>query len=185
VQHASHQLRTPLAGLLMHLEHDPPEVAAAIERAHHLETTITDLVALRAITGTGHCDPALVAAAAVARWDTPRRRVVLRSDDPGEVAITAPALRQSLDILIDNALRHGDGQVGVTVEPYGDAIVVEVADQGAGFAPDAVPGTGLNLATGIVQRAGGSLLIRRRAPGARVALLLRASPTATTDPPAD
>jgi two-component sensor histidine kinase len=62
--------------------------------------------------------------------------------------------------------------VTVTVEPHGDAVVVEVADQGRGFPDDAVPGTGLKLATRIVERAGGTLLLRRRAPAARVALLL-------------
>ena len=65
----------------------------------------------------------------------------------------------------------------MTVEPYGETVVVEVADQGPGFAEGARPGTGLQLATGIVERAGGSLLIRRRAPKARMALLLpRLSP---------
>jgi hypothetical protein len=55
-------------------------------------------------------------------------------------------------------------------------VIVEVADQGGGFATGAVPGTGLNLVTGIAERAGGSLLIRRRAPQARVALLLPGAP---------
>jgi signal transduction histidine kinase len=99
---------------------------------------------------------------------------VLRSDSDSPVAISGPALRQSLDVLIDNALRHGRGAVTVTVEPYGDAVLIEVADEGDGFPGETSFGTGLRLATGIVERAGGSLLIRRRSPHPRVALLVPA-----------
>jgi signal transduction histidine kinase len=96
----------------------------------------------------------------------------LRIDNSDNVALTGPALRQSLDVLLDNALRHGRGAVTVTVEPFGDSVLVEVADQGPGFARGAQPGTGMRLASGIVERAGGSLLIRGREPHTRVALLL-------------
>jgi signal transduction histidine kinase len=174
VQHASHQLRTPLAALMIHLEHQPPDVPAALERARHLETTITDLLALRAMSGTDCCDPVSVAAEAVSRWSAREHLVQLRADYAGQVAIAASALRQSLDVLIDNAIRHGAGPVTVTVEPCGDAVMLEVADRGPGFAPGAGPGTGLSLVTSILQRAGGSFLIRRRAPQARVGLLLPA-----------
>jgi signal transduction histidine kinase len=172
IRHASHQLRTPLAGLIVHLEKQPPDIPSALDRARHLESTIADLVALRAVTGAGHCDPVQVASGAVARWDAPEHPVILRKDNAGFVGLSAPALRQSLDVLIDNAIRHGAGQVTVTVEPHGSDVIVEVADRGDGFADTAANGIGLNLATGIVQRAGGSLLIRRRAPHPRVALFL-------------
>jgi signal transduction histidine kinase len=174
VQHASHQLRTPLAGLIVHLEQPTPDVPAALERARHLEATIADLVALRAVGTPGRCDPVRVAAEAVERWNTPARPMTLRADAAGDVGLPAPALRQSLDVLIDNAIRHGGGAITVTVEPHGDRVLVEIADEGVGFMTGARPGTGLRLATGIVERAGGSLLIRRRAPQARVALLLPA-----------
>lgn len=169
---ASHQLRTPLAGVFLYLEQQPPDVPAALEGARHLQTTIADLLSLRGITGTGGCDPHEVAAEAVHRWTSAERPITLRSDDTQNVALTGPALRQSLDVLLDNAIRHGAGPITVTVEPYGEAVVVEVADHGPGFTAAAAPGTGLQLVTGIVQRAGGSLLVRRRAPQARVALLL-------------
>jgi signal transduction histidine kinase len=172
VRHASHQLRTPLAALLLYLQQQPPDVDSALARARHLETTIADLLALRGPTVTGSSDPREVAAEAVQRWNSPERPVVLRADDMGEVGLPAPALRQSLDVLLDNAVRHGGGTVTVTVEPYGDTVLVEVADQGSGFDSASTPGTGLRLATSIVERAGGSLLIRRRSPHARVALLL-------------
>ncbi|MDT4990151.1 MAG: hypothetical protein QOH97_43 [Actinoplanes sp.] len=175
VRDASHQLRTPLAGIQLSLVQQPPDVATALARAGDLETTIADLLSLRGLTGSGSCNPNRIAAEAVRRWNSPARPVVLRSDNSGNVALTGPALRQSLDVLLDNALRHGQGTVTVTLEPYGNAVLIEVADQGDGFAADARPHTGLRLATDIVERAGGSLLIRRRNPQARVALLLPAS----------
>ncbi|HEY0531123.1 MAG TPA: HAMP domain-containing sensor histidine kinase [Actinoplanes sp.] len=176
VRDASHQLRTPLAGVQLSLQQQPPDVATALARARDLETTIADLLSLRGLTGTGSSNPNQIAAEAVRRLSSPERPVVLRSDNSGgNVAITGPALRQSLDVLVDNALRHGRGTVTVTVEPYGDAVLIEVADQGDGFAANARPHTGLRMATNIVERAGGSLLIRRRHPQARVALLLPAS----------
>ena len=177
VRHASHQLRTPLAALVVHLEREPPDVPAALDRAIHLDTTIADLLAVRSTTPTARCDPTAVAGAAVRRWKTTGRRITLRSDDGRPAALTEAALRQCLDVLIDNAIRHGAGDVVVTVEPLGDLVSVEVADDGPGFTSGARPGTGLKLAADLVQRCGGSLLLRRETPRPRVALLLPAAPT--------
>ena len=47
VRDASHQLRTPLAGVLLALAQQPPDVPTALARARHLETTIVDLLSLR------------------------------------------------------------------------------------------------------------------------------------------
>ena len=174
VRDASHQLRTPLAGAQLFLEKDPPDVAAALERTRHLETTIADLIALRRLPH-GTCDPTDLAREAVARWHTDDQPVSLRADAGLPVAMPAAALRQSLDVLIDNALRHGRAPVTVTVEPSGDAVVLEVADQGDGFRADDHQGTGLRFVTGVVERAGGALLIRRKAPHPRVALVIPAA----------
>lgn len=172
VRDASHQLRTPLAAVQLHLESVEPDVPAALTRVRQLEVTIADLLALRGLSGSGACEAGAVAQQAVLRWDTPSARVLLRRDDVGLVGLSEAALRQSLDVLIDNALRHGQAPVTVTVEPLGETVVLEVADSGPGFDDALVAGTGLRIATGIVERAGGSLLIRRPAPHPRVALLL-------------
>ncbi len=184
VRHASHQLRTPLSALVVQLEQlqagaDPTvTAAAALDRAHHLESTIADLLALRSPAGRETCDPFAVAEEVVGRWQpTTARRVVLRSDEVDRVAVPGAALRQALDVLLDNALRHGAGTVTVTVEPLGDRVVVEVADEGEGFGEDHRPGTGLALATSLVERFGGDLLLRRRRPHPRVALLLPGQPS--------
>ena len=175
VRDASHQLRTPLTGAVLLLSSAPPDVPGALERLSHVETTLADLLSLRRFRGTGQCNPQEVCRDAVNRWNSPSRAVSLRADQTPRVALSAAALRQSLDVLLDNAVRHGAGPITVTVEPLGSQVVVEVADHGVGFPPHAAPGTGLALVTGLVERAGGSLLIRRRAPHARVALLLPAS----------
>lgn len=172
VRDASHQLRTPLAGAMLFLGSDPPDVPGAMDRLGHVETTLEDLLSLRRARGTGECDPHGLAAEAVARWDTPSRPVSLRAEVTPRVALSAPALRQSLDVLIDNACRHGAGDVTVTVEALGDQVVVEVADQGAGFPDEVAFGTGLHLVSRLVERAGGALLLRRPSPRPRVALLL-------------
>jgi signal transduction histidine kinase len=172
IRDASHQLRTPLAAAMLLLGSSPPDVTGALASIAHLENTLADLLSLRGLTDPGSCNPHEVAVEAVARWNSTSRPVTLRSDETQPVRLTAPALRQSLDVLLDNATRHGSGPIIVTVEPYGDHVVVEVADHGVGFAPQSHPGTGLQMVTSIVERAGGSLLIRRRAPHARVALLL-------------
>ena len=177
VRDASHQLRTPLAAVQLHLEQEPPDVAAALERTQHLERTIADLLALRSSSVTSSCDPVAVAAQTIRRWNSSSWPVQLRSDPTGPVALSEAALRQSLEVLLDNAVRHGAGPVTVTVEPLGASIAVEVEDQGHGFGESAVPGTGLLLVTRVLERAGGSLLVRRRAPHPRVALLVpRAQP---------
>ncbi|MEO6204346.1 MAG: HAMP domain-containing sensor histidine kinase [Mycobacteriales bacterium] len=175
VRDASHQLRTPLAALRLFLDQQPPDLAGVRERAEHLETTIADLLAVRTVSTGESCAAELIAAEAVQRWSSDERPVTLRNDVTEPVAFPAAALRQSLDVLLDNAIRHGGGPVTVTIEPYGDAVLIEVADQGAGFPPGALPGTGLQMVTSAVERAGGSLLVRRRAPHARVALLLPAA----------
>lgn len=174
---ASHQLRTRLSALVVQLEQQPPSVDAAIGSARQLEVTIADLLAVRAARGDQTCDAGVVAADAVMRWGSATAPVLLRRDDVPTAAVSAAALRQSLDVLLDNALRHGAAPVIVTVEAYGDAVVVEVADAGPGLAASR-PGTGLQLAARLVERSGGSLLIRDSGKQPRVALLL---PVATDD----
>ncbi len=169
---ASHQLRTPLSAIMLSLAQEPPDVQAALECTAHLQTTIDDLLSMRRHSDTGSCDASLVAADAVKRWSGHDRKITLRSDGSQDVHISESGLRQSLDVLLDNACRHGGGDIVVTVESYGRLVVVEVADQGQGFAPRAVEGTGLGLAARVVERAGGSLLVRRRAPRPRVALVV-------------
>jgi signal transduction histidine kinase len=84
---------------------------------------------------------------------------------------------QALDVLLDNALRHGGGPIRVVVEAAGDHGQVTVEDQGPGIDPDAgarlferrvggagVHGIGLALARTLVQADGGRLDLVRASP---------------------
>jgi signal transduction histidine kinase len=187
----SHQLRTPLAGLLTGLETalaDPDDatrgaaLTVALDRARHLQTTIDDLLLVRRPgPGEGRSDLGAEARAAVARLHVPPDRAVeLRIDHVPDAGCAGAVVRQALDVLLDNAVRHGSGTITVTVEQLGESVLVEVADEGPGFPDGSTPGTGLQLASDLAQSAYGSLMIRNRGPRPRVAFLVPAvdEPTA-------
>jgi signal transduction histidine kinase len=84
---------------------------------------------------------------------------------------------QALDVLLDNALRHGGGPIRVVVEAAGDHGHLTVEDQGPGIDPEAgarlferrvggagVHGIGLALARTLVQADGGRLDLVRASP---------------------
>lgn len=188
---ASHQLRTPLAGLRMGLEAalDTPgqnlhtAVATAMAGADRLERTIDDLLALARDTDRDGRPLDLPALLAEVRqeWTGPLASegrsltVTVPADPPAAVAST-PALRQVLDVLLDNAVRHGGGTVTVTVRDAGDALAIDVADDGPGITapePDLFTrrsgrddghGIGLALARTLAEAEGGRLLLARRVP---------------------
>lgn len=201
---ASHQLRTPLAALRTSLETElafpsgehASVIAGAVEEVGRLEATIDDLLEhARAGSGVrGTLDVSSLVEATGSRWALQLRQVGRRLDvdlEPGLPSVrgSEPLLRQALDCLLDNAVRHGEGTVTVTVRSTDDAVAVAVADEGAGFAPDgradadaAGHGIGLSLARRLVDTSGGRLVIADPGPRPVVQiLLLRAGPAA--EPP--
>jgi signal transduction histidine kinase len=145
---ASHQLRTPLAGLRLRLEaalespHQDlkPAVAASLVDADRLESTIDELLALardRRASGTGPVDLRVLVDEMSPEW---RGRLALQgrgldlnveagTPDP---RASAAAVRQVLAVLVDNATTHGAGTVAVTVREATDAVAIDVSDEGAG-----------------------------------------------------
>jgi signal transduction histidine kinase len=187
----SHQLRTPLTALMVSLESALTRPDAdlrsalhdALDRGEHLSTIVEDLVSLVRHPGFAALpvDVGVLLEDARVRWDAPlatRGRLLAVRFDPQLPRCLAPpaAVRQILDVLISNALWHGDGAVTIEGRRAGASIAIEVADEGPGLpAESAEPasgsaeradghGRGLPLARSLAAAAGGSLVLRRAAP---------------------
>ncbi|HEY3189610.1 MAG TPA: ATP-binding protein [Solirubrobacteraceae bacterium] len=156
---ASHELRTPLAVVKVELEAamrtagDDPVVReslhSALEETDHLAHLAEDLLLIaRADDGR----------LAVQRENVPIRELLERTRDrfadrAGEQGraiqvdvaadLRAPIDplrgRQALGNLVENALRHGVGDIGLSAHRDGDAVEIDVSDEGPGFSRELAP----------------------------------------------
>lgn len=191
----SHQLRTPLTALRLRLEElaklDQPdlvaaEAAAALAEADRLERTITALLSA-ARQGGARAPMSLelndLARRHVERWRATyareERTLRLEPSAPLEVAGTAGAVGQALDVLLENALRHGEGTVTVSVLQRRGHGCLRVEDAGAGVPAgdereifergsslSGGTGIGLHLARALVEADRGRLVLARERPAA-------------------
>lgn len=188
---ASHQLRTPLTAVRIGLEAAlltpgadlRGAVVEALEGLDRLEQTVEDLLAIaRDVSGLeSSTSVAAVVEQATGHWRDllarEGRALELRVDgDVPPAAVSTPALRTVLDVLLGNALTHGGGTVTVRVEDAGDAVVVEIGDEGAGITVDPAAlfrrrspqargtGIGLALARSLIEADGGRLELTRARP---------------------
>jgi signal transduction histidine kinase len=194
---ASHQLRTPLTGLRFGLEAaiDTPgqdleaAIRAAIDSTDQLMRTIDDLLALARDTnrGAGPLHLADVLAELEEQWrglltTSGRPLLVTVPNALPAAAASGAAVRQVLAVLLDNAVRHGAGAVTVAVRESGDALAVDVNDEGPGIrdteglfvrrSPKAGGhGIGLALARSLAEAEGGRLLLTRPVPATFTLLL--------------
>lgn len=172
---ASHQLRTPLAGLRVSLEHG--DLAAASAAAERLSATVDHMLALaRDVLPTAAAiDVGPLLDAAAARWQE-AFRLVGRSLT-ATIALSLPdvharrgSLEQALDILLDNSLRHGGGETRLIARTTPGGLVVGVDDDGPGIDPERVmsifdrhqgddTGIGLALARTLIEADGGRLML--------------------------
>ncbi|GAA2569425.1 HAMP domain-containing sensor histidine kinase [Winogradskya consettensis] len=209
VAHASHQLRNPLTVLRLRVEDLGGMLAGDTARADHemvLEETdrLADVLdGLLALARAERERPSVEVADAVAIALNRRKAwlpladrrgiglVTATPDEPRHALLVATALDQSLDALIDNALKFtpAGGRVVVAVTGHDDGVEVTVRDTGPGMtdeqcrqatqrfwrAPDAqnVDGAGLGLpiVAVLAEASGGRLSLSRADEGGLAAQL--------------
>jgi len=195
---ASHQMRTPLAALRLELEsielegRPPEQIGAAIEQVDRLSKTIDTLLSVvRDTPRQDHRADLVAVADRVERaWNAKLapagRPLRVSSDELGVLVDADPAVvEQILNVLVENADRHGAGTVSIRIRKIGDWGAVDVVDEGEGFVEgladvfdrrrfrDGGHGIGLPLARSLAEAEGGSLRIAEAGPGPVLTLLLR------------
>jgi two-component system, OmpR family, sensor kinase len=217
VADASHELRTPLALLETELElalrqprsHAELEgaVRSAAEESDRLVRLAEDLLVVASadrgtlpIRRTREAAAALVEEVAARfriRASSAERRVEAGAPADLEVDVDGVRIRQALGNLVDNALRHGSGTVGVHAERRDGRIELHVTDEGDGFGLTFLPraferfsrddearapggaGLGLSIVEAIARAHGGSVgASNRPTGGADVWLTLPTQPEA-------
>jgi signal transduction histidine kinase len=191
----SHQLRTPLTALRLRLEelsllNDPRQVAEqaarALDEADRVERTIAELLAV----ARGRCGekPGVVELAQLVRrhelswratYDERGRRLDVEAAESIHVEGSPGPIGQALDVLVENAMRHGAGTVTVSVLRRGGHGCLRVEDEGAGIPEgaerrifergnsiDGGTGIGLHLARVLVEASRGRLVLVGRQPAA-------------------
>jgi signal transduction histidine kinase len=142
--HASHQLRTPLTALRLRLDQAIRGDRSELETAAHesmtivddLETTVEDLLAISRgrSAAVEPLDLDRLLEGLPGRWEgllaADGRTLVIRQDDPPVAAAREATVRQVLDVLIDNAYRHGGGSVRVIAREASGALAIDVVDDG-------------------------------------------------------
>ena len=209
VADASHELRTPVAVVKTELEGAlrtgdyGPQVrdalVAAVEECDHLAQLAEDLLVIARASG-GQLPVRCEWLEAGSLLDGARQRFADRAAQHGvRVVVDAPdglavhadplRLRQALGNLLDNALRHGAGEVVLAARHAGAAVEIDVSDHGRGFAADVAEqaferftrgdaararggaGLGLAIVRAIVEAHGGRAAIVS-GPGATVRIWL-------------
>ena len=186
---ASHQLRTPLAAVMVALETEllaPRQdrravLTESLEALTRLERTVTDLLRLaRDAPGQrAALDLAALLDQLRADWSdryrTAGRTLDVRCRELPVAHASDAAVRHVLDVLVDNALRHGRGAVTVAADPTPGGLAVTVTDAGSAPArsatmfgrrdPEATgTGIGLAMARSLAESEGARLRLRSGTP---------------------
>jgi signal transduction histidine kinase len=209
VADASHELRTPIAVVKTELEgalrtRDYGEdvgdaLLAAVEECDRLAQLAEDLLVIARATD-GRLPVRLEQVDLAALLESVQDRFSdraeqhgrsVRHDCPEGLVVTADPLRlrQALGNLVDNALRHGDGDVLLAARPSATGVTIEVSDQGPGFGAEIVErafdrftrgdearsrggaGLGLAIVRAVVEAHGGTVE-GARGPGGMVRIVL-------------
>ncbi|MER6976804.1 sensor histidine kinase, partial [Streptomyces carpinensis] len=170
----AHELRTPLTVLrgeaqLAQLSGEPVAPEAVLSEVDRLDAAITTILrAARARTDDGtRCDLRSAARQAIAG-----RAVEVVFPAKAEVAVAADVAVSLLSPLLENGLRHARSRVWINARVQGEAIVVDVLDDGPGFDPAEVDrvfeagvtgGGGYGLGLPVVRRIAASAGVEVRA----------------------
>ena len=198
---ASHQLRTPLAGLRTALETElafpRPDSSVvlreSLEDVERLERTIRELLAIARTPRPDHGPVSLVQIfdEVNAAWhgrfaQIGRPLSVADAYDAPDIRGNPMMLRHALDVLLDNALTHGEGEVRIALHEGADAVTISVTDEGPGF-PSQPPafdssvsasGLGLPLARRLIEALPGRLVLHRTSRNPQIDIVLqRVTPT--------
>jgi signal transduction histidine kinase len=187
---ASHQLRTPLTALRLDIEALAAEIGtahplldAAEAEVDRLDATITELLELAdAAAEPGRVDLRALVLERLDAWrtlaDAAGRAVRVTREPVPAVRARPGAVGQALQVLLDNALVHGRGDVTVWLEAVSRQnrswVRLCVGDEGEGVRPEELyhgSGRGLSLARSLIDAEGGRVVVDE-AHGNRVCLLL-------------
>ncbi|MEU6046615.1 sensor histidine kinase [Streptomyces griseus] len=197
VADASHELRSPIASLRTQLEvaEAHPELLdlpGAVADTVRLQVLAADLLLLARLDAGEKPGSATVELGALVREEVSQRagdRIAVRVEVPEggafEVNGSRGQLSRVIGNLLDNAQRHAEGSVAVSVAADGHGVRVEVRDDGAGVPEeereriferfvrlddarsrdDGGAGLGLAIARDVALRHGGTLTVHRAAEG--------------------
>jgi signal transduction histidine kinase len=184
----SHQLRTPLTAMRLRLDElatlaDPAaagaELQATLRVADRLERTVADLLELARAGDIGR--PRDVDLADLVRehadgwrplYARAGRALHVRVEAPLPARVSPGGVAQALDVLLENALRHGAGTTRLHAAAADGRSVLGVEDEGPGVTPGlehtvferhvstaGSTGLGLPLARALVEADGGRLIL--------------------------
>ncbi len=199
--HVAHQLRTPISAARLVLEaeieapRDDPSIALAeaLSAVDQLGRTTTNLLNLS--RGFDHnsspTDLDLIVSDALARWrgqfHAEGKVFSVSLNAAGQRTTAVIALEQILDVLLENALRHGNGPTAVSTTLIDSTtVVVAVADSGTvpsdpfRSSPSGGHGIGLRFALALAEAEAGTLTLQSSNP---TRFVLRLPTTPTTESP--
>jgi len=201
IANAAHELRTPLSvllGIISHLETNPelPEremrnhlevLSRQARRMHLLVNNLLDLTLLEqghAPLSSTTVDLATVVEHVLKALPPPAGKNVTTDVPPLSARVDAGRLEQVLVNVLGNAYLYGGNNVAITARDLGDALEVDIADDGPGLHPDVREhifepfrrgtdsrpggsGLGLAIVKSVIEASGGTVRYEAGDPGAR------------------